>query len=386
MFASALRGTPALDQVYGAVLRTATNQDDQRHLLQALNRTDAGWTDDYVSGVLNRDAWAIGTTFTGDVGFVADVTQKLATGDAQGALSAVAGAVVLSKVGELGGIVAGKAVTIIKDALNSTKGASDSVLPLVVKETTTAGNAGNVVTEVPLLKPEVPTSSSALEAPRSNAIDTSASAGFPDVPPGYSTLKSAGAAANETGGLPDGFRRVLNNEGDVVIQSSNGVIYKEVDVSAGQKGGWSKDLNKPEPNTVYNVDGNKVYRTNANGDVEYVEASLSLSTKDRNTYQQCKAGKCGFADDEGGHLVASIFDGPGEKLNLVPMNSNLNRGAWKSMENEWANALREGKDVKVTIEPVYSGSSSRPDRIVVRYSIDGSRPVHVDFRNSPGGV
>nr|WP_318526928.1 DNA/RNA non-specific endonuclease [Xanthomonas sacchari] len=385
MFADALRGKPALDQVYGAVLRTATSQDDQRHLLQALNRTDAGWTDDYVHGVLNRDAWAIGTTFTGDVGFVADVTHKLATGDEKGALSAVAGAVVLSKVGELGGIVAGKAVTIIKEALNSTKGASDSVLPLVVKETATTGTAGEALTEVPLLKPEAPNPKSVVDVPRGNEIDTSGLAGFPEVPPGYSTLKSGGAAANETGGLPDGFRRVLNNEGDVVIQSSNGVIYKEVDVSAGQKGGWNKDLNKPEPNTIYNVDGNKVYRTNANGDVEYVEASLSLSNKDRNTSQQCKAGKCGLADDEGGHLVASIFDEPGEKLNLVPMNSNLNKGAWKAMENEWAGALREGKSVKIKIEPSYTGSG-RPDKFNVTYQIGSEPPVVQTFRNSPKGI
>ncbi|MDR6675090.1 hemagglutinin repeat-containing protein [Xanthomonas sp. 1678] len=385
MFADALRGTPALDQVYGAVLRTATSQDDQRHLLQLLNRTDAGWADDYVNGVLNRDAWGIGTTFTGDIGFVADVTHKLVTGDTKGALSAVAGAVVLSKVGEVGGIVAGKAVTIIKDALSSTKGASDSVLPLVVRETATTGTTGDVLTEVPLLKPEAPNPSRVVDVPRGNEIDTSGLAGFPELPPGYGTLKSGGAAANETGGLPDGFRRVLNNEGDVVIQGSNGVIYKEVDVSAGQKGGWSKELNKPEPNTVYNVDGNKVYRTNSNGDVEYVEANLSLSTKDRNTYQQCKAGKCGLADDEGGHLVASIFDGPGEKLNLVPMNSNLNKGAWKAMENEWADALKEGKSVKIKIEPSYTGNG-RPDKFNVTYQIGSEPPIVQTFRNSPKGI
>ncbi|HGX8801968.1 TPA: DNA/RNA non-specific endonuclease, partial [Escherichia coli] len=45
---------------------------------------------------------------------------------------------------------------------------------------------------------------------------------------------------------------------------------------------------------------------------------LVASKSDRNTYQQCKAGKCGSSGDEGGHLIASIFNGPGEKLNLVP--------------------------------------------------------------------
>ncbi|HDX5555830.1 TPA: DNA/RNA non-specific endonuclease, partial [Escherichia coli] len=57
----------------------------------------------------------------------------------------------------------------------------------------------------------------------------------------------------------------------------------------------------------------------------------------------------GNLGDEGGHLIASIFNGPGEKLNLLPMDGNLNKGAWKSMENTWAKALSEGKDVKVNI-------------------------------------
>jgi len=112
---------------------------------------------------------------------------------------------------------------------------------------------------------------------------------------------------------------------------------------------------------------------------------LSLSKNDRNTYQQCKAGKCGNSGDEGGHLLASIFGGPGEKINIVPMDGNLNKGAWKKMENTWANALKDGKKVDVNIQPIYSGSSTRPDRFIVKYSIDNGRPVNIDFKNTPGG-
>jgi DNA/RNA non-specific endonuclease. len=41
--------------------------------------------------------------------------------------------------------------------------------------------------------------------------------------------------------------------------------------------------------------------------------------------------------------------------NLVPMNSNLNRDTWKTMENSWAEALANGKEVTVSIEAVYEG-------------------------------
>jgi len=55
------------------------------------------------------------------------------------------------------------------------------------------------------------------------------------------------------------------------------------------------------------------------------------------------------------------------------------------MENSWATALKDGKTVNVNIQPIYSGSNTRPDRLIVQYSVDGGRPVNVDFKNSPGG-
>ncbi len=156
-------------------------------------------------------------------------------------------------------------------------------------------------------------------------------------------------------------------------------------VDSGKIGAWNKAMNNPEPNTVYNVDGNKTYQTDELTRTTNASASLSLSKNDRNGYQQCKAGKCGNPGDEGGHLIASIFNGPGEKLNLVPMDGNLNKGAWKQMKNTWANALKDGGKVAVNIQPIYSGNNTRPDRVIVKYSIDGGGPVNIDFKNSLGG-
>ncbi|ENB6300478.1 hemagglutinin repeat-containing protein, partial [Escherichia coli] len=157
-------------------------------------------------------------------------------------------------------------------------------------------------------------------------------------------------------------------------------------VNSGKKGAWNQAMNKPEPNTIYKVDGNKTFQTDALGRTSSVEGILVASKSDRNTYQQCKAGKCGSSGDEGGHLIASIFNGPGEKLNLVPMDGNLNKGVWKQMENTWANALKDGKQVNVKIEPVYTGENKRPDSFSVTHSIDGGRPVIKDISNAPGGV
>ncbi|WP_414455846.1 contact-dependent inhibition toxin CdiA [Enterobacter quasiroggenkampii] len=185
----------------------------------------------------------------------------------------------------------------------------------------------------------------------------------------------AGAAmAAVTGGLGKGGKPAAGTTGKNIVV-----------VDSGKKGAWNKAMNKPEPNTIYKVDGDKTYHTDNLARPTQVEATLSANVKDRNGYQQCKAGRCGNLGDEGGHLIASIFNGPGEKLNLLPMDGNLNKGAWKSMENTWAKALSEGKDVKVNIQPSYTGNSVRPDKFYVEYSINGGRPVSETFKNVPGG-
>ncbi|WED25511.1 DNA/RNA non-specific endonuclease [Vibrio sp. DW001] len=144
-------------------------------------------------------------------------------------------------------------------------------------------------------------------------------------------------------------------------------------------------MNKPEPNKTFKVDDNYSFSTDELGRTKSVSGKLDLTTKDRNKYQQGKAGKSGESADEGGHLIASIFNGPGEKINLVPMNGNLNKGEWKKLENSWAEKLREGKSVDVTVEPVYSSSSVRPDSFNITYTVDGGRPIEQVFLNTQGG-
>ncbi|MDX5628477.1 MULTISPECIES: DNA/RNA non-specific endonuclease [unclassified Brenneria] len=207
-----------------------------------------------------------------------------------------------------------------------------------------------------------------------------------------SALDYLAAAVGLVPVLGDGAGKIIKaaetalKKGDIAEASK--LINKasdEISAVSGSKGNWSKELNNPKPNTVYKVDGDKIYKTDNLARPSQVDATLSPNVKDRNTYQQCKAGKCGIEGDEGGHLIASIFNGPGEKLNLLSMDGNLNKGAWKQMENTWAKALSEGKEVKVSIQPSYVGDSARPDKFYVEYTIDGSRPVAETFKNAPGG-
>ncbi|MFD1408070.1 DNA/RNA non-specific endonuclease [Kroppenstedtia eburnea] len=141
-----------------------------------------------------------------------------------------------------------------------------------------------------------------------------------------------------------------------------------------------------KPNVKYTTPKGYTYKTDGKGRISHVQGDLKLETEKRNVYAQRKAGdEDRLPDDEGGHLIASIFGGEGGLDNLVPQNGNLNKGEWKKMENMWADALRSGKKVKVKIKPVYNGDSKRPDRFEVQYKIDDEVWEEKSFDNAPGG-
>lgn len=165
----------------------------------------------------------------------------------------------------------------------------------------------------------------------------------------------------------------------------------EYELDAGKKGDWNKQLNgKLEPHSKYKV-GNYTYQTDEFGRIKSVKGKLDLSEADRNKYQQTKAGKTdgikdGLPNDEGGHLIAAIFKGPGEQINYAAMDGNLNKGAWKRMENKWANALNGNppKEVNVEIKAIYEGSTKRATAFDVSYFIDGKKKT-VTLMNQAGG-
>lgn len=158
-------------------------------------------------------------------------------------------------------------------------------------------------------------------------------------------------------------------------------IIKE---TSGKKGNWNKALNNElEPNKIYKVDDYS-YFTDEAGRVNKVSGELKLETKDRNIYQQGKAVEMKdgiIGEDQGGHIIARIFNGPGEQINYIPQNAKLNNGEWKSMENTWKKALSEGKKVEVDIQIIYDSNSKRPKRFLVEYKISNEPTVQRIFKN-----
>jgi hypothetical protein len=58
---------------------------------------------------------------------------------------------------------------------------------------------------------------------------------------------------------------------------------------------------------------------------------------------------------------------------MYPMVNKLNLGDWKKMENSWADAMVEGKDVKVEVKANFDGESNRPSKLEVDYWINGAK-------------
>ena len=100
-------------------------------------------------------------------------------------------------------------------------------------------------------------------------------------------------------------------------------------------------------------------------------------------------GKRGDPGDQGGHLVGHRFMGDTPDEGIVPQAGNLNQGAWKTMENEWADWIKKGYQVEYDIKVIPPGAV-RPDKFDVKYKIVDpktgklkGRRKHI-FRNQKG--
>jgi hypothetical protein len=128
------------------------------------------------------------------------------------------------------------------------------------------------------------------------------------------------------------------------------------------------------------------YTIDGEGRTTEVEGELTANpAQGRNPKAQLAAGGDDrLPTDEGGHFVGRRFDGPMDDFNHFAQDMNLNRGAYKSLENSWQRALDKGQSVSVDITAHYPGNSLRPSSLDVTYTIDGV-PYQKSFLNRPGG-
>jgi hypothetical protein len=212
---------------------------------------------------------------------------------------------------------------------------------------------------------------------------------------------SAGAAIPFAGNVATGAKWVKRGI-DVADTISDGVKAadkvadgaKALDKAAdGAKVAKAADdapkASKVAPNaTVSRTEGKNefTWKTDSEGRFSSGEATLKEDfgggkrPKTETDAQKDAAAK-GKAGDQGGHMFAYRFTKGQGEINLVPQDANLNVGAWKKMENEFADWVNTGKDVNVEVVAKRSGSD-RPDTFRVSYEVTDPSSGKVIYENS----
>lgn len=162
--------------------------------------------------------------------------------------------------------------------------------------------------------------------------------------------------------------------------------------AATLKPGQVLALPKREPITHVTVsspihkNGYTFHRDHAERTTLVVGDLAFAKTPVRSTQIQRAAGKPDRrSDDDGGHFIAARSDGPSDAFNHFAQQANFNRGNYRVMEDRWADKLRAGKHVSVTIAVHYPGSSRRPDVIDVNWKVDKGQPRSQRFFNEREG-
>ncbi|GMG82661.1 hypothetical protein LNKW23_18740 [Paralimibaculum aggregatum] len=144
--------------------------------------------------------------------------------------------------------------------------------------------------------------------------------------------------------------------------------------------------NNPEPDTRYEYEDGSVYETDGQGRTKRVQMSFPTPPAqkavkwDRDSAITEEVGHVGVEGDptenfDGGHLIPRELGGAPGKLNIVPMQRELNQnGAWRGLEKQWYAEHHAGNRVEIDIQVVYHGSGNEarrqtPKRFKVRTTI-----------------
>lgn len=87
--------------------------------------------------------------------------------------------------------------------------------------------------------------------------------------------------------------------------------------------------------------------------------------------------------DDGGHFIAHRFNGPNDAFNHFAQDRSSNRGRYRVVEQIWADAQAEGKDVSFEMKIDYPTGSRRPDFMHIWYSTGGPT-IYEKIDNRPG--
>ena len=192
--------------------------------------------------------------------------------------------------------------------------------------------------------------------------------------PGAKYLK---AAKKLTGVL--GISRLIRTEKNVPVRlpagkpASSSIPLEDLGrIKPGSKDIYMPDGKSLRPNIQYKAgEFEYLYKTDEAGRlIQFKTDNLQLTERDKRLrHNPNTPGK--QEGDQAAHLAADRFGGSPELANLVSQSSHVNLSTYKKLENEWAKAIKEGKNVQVEVNVIYEGASKRPSEFVISHTIDG---------------
>ncbi len=179
-------------------------------------------------------------------------------------------------------------------------------------------------------------------------------------------LPGGGSSIAEYPAAVQGWAQQALPGGGSSIEGGTSTVQKVFTDNPFDEGGNLK------PNIKYQTGEFKYnYETDANGRISnWNTDNLQLTERDgRLNYNSDSPGK--IEGDHAGHLAGDRFGGSPELDNIVSQSQNVNLSQYKKIENQWAKAISEGKEVTVNVDIKYDGDGLRPIEFNVEYTIDG---------------
>ena len=202
--------------------------------------------------------------------------------------------------------------------------------------------------------------------------------------PGAKYIKAAKKLAD----VP-GVSRLIRTEKNVPVRlpagkpASSSIPLEDLGrIKPGSKDIYMPDGKSLRPNIQYKAgEFEYLYKTDEAGRLsQFKTDNLQLTERDKRLrHNPNTPGK--QEGDQAAHLAADRFGGSPELANLVSQSSHVNLSTYKKLENKWAKAIKEGKNVQVEVTVIYEGASTRPSTFVVTHTIEGSLPVKTTILN-----
>lgn len=167
----------------------------------------------------------------------------------------------------------------------------------------------------------------------------------------------------------EGSEQFTKHAEDIPYRGKDGAKVNELVVRDGSHLGPN---GRPKPNSRYKTGEHEyIYETDNLGRIKEVTANdLKLTNREKRLPHSPNSPEK-MSGDHAGHLIGDRFGGSPKLDNIVSQSASTNTGPYKRLENEWAKAIKNGKNVSVKITPNYSGASSRPNSFTIEQVIDG---------------